>query len=221
MVEGFKARVEALRSDLCWILLVPSPADRPMEHSPWFEWFAQGLVSELAIAPGDWGSGFLGMYDKIDRATGKRLPIMPILPNEQSAIAHGDRLKMLPATGYWVWEPNLEGIVELPKVQVSWDNAGALEDAPGEAALALTGHIADQLGDESRVGRFYRRIHEYLVEFDPDPVSLARLIASVNRTEERMAQGEVDVPVDKKHLQREIALVSRVLHLIHPAAAVT
>ncbi|MCB2154506.1 hypothetical protein KQI84_06440 [bacterium] len=220
-IESLKARVEAVRSDLCWLMLVPSPADRPIEHSPWMEWFAEGLVAELAVASDDWGAGFLSAFDRIDRTAGSRLPIMPVLANEGAAVSYADRLRMLPATGYWVWEPDLDGTTDLPKVPVEWDGTGALEDDPEEAALALTEYIAKELGDESRVGKFYRRIHHYLGEFDPDPVSLSRLIASVNRTEERMALGEVDVPVDKKHLQREIALVSRMLHLIHPAVAVT
>jgi hypothetical protein len=221
MATYLMARVNSVRRDVSWKILVPRVGVIDEREAPWARWFAQGQFDELLL-PADGGDRPLpAAIARYDSLTGTPRLLAPVFRTEQDAIAAADLLRPLPVPGYLVLRPGTDPQVQLPDVFPRWSGGGALEDSPDEAARALARHLEEEFGHDSRCGRFFRRIGATLDLRAPTYPLLDRLRGRIGTLRERLLDGRLPIDEDRRHLLREVDLLLRLLPLIRPAPPVT
>ncbi|MBX3729297.1 MAG: hypothetical protein KF858_08950 [Candidatus Sumerlaeia bacterium] len=221
MATYLMARVQSVRSDVSWKILVPRVHVIDEREAPWAEWFAGGQFDELLL-PADGGDRPLpAAMSRYDGLTGTPRLLAPVFRTEQDAIAAAETLQPLPIPGYLVLRPGTDPEVQLPDVFPRWSTGGALEDSPDDAARALARHLEEEFGTDTRCGRFFRRIGVTLDKVTPTYALLDRLRARIGVLRERLLDGRVPLDEEQRHLLREVDLLLRLVPLIRPDPPVT
>jgi hypothetical protein len=215
-IQNLKARMIPFRADLCWKALLMSDPRIPPYESPFIGCFAEGLVSELLIVC-DPGQSPSVVQSEVDRFLHQKRLILPAYVSEQGLADHREDFADLPVPGFIVLEPESRstsnhGELPAPEVTTSWPHEYALEDNPLAAVAALADSIHQTLGDDHKVGRFFRRFADYLVADDRTAQDIDHMLRSVRAIEERQAAGESEFEVgDNPSIRRDIALIPRLL----------
>ncbi|MDK2970591.1 MAG: hypothetical protein PWP23_346 [Candidatus Sumerlaeota bacterium] len=215
------SRLQPVRTDLSWKYMVPRPSQPEETEAPWLEWLADGVFDELLLPASTEEYDLDESITRLSGLGGAPRPIMPFFHDEQDVLADAEALEWLPVPGFLVLNPGTDPETQLPDAFPRWERGGALEDAPIEAARALALYLEEEFGEDSMLGRFFRRIANYLEDFVPTPEHAERLVERVDTIRRRLFDGEIPVDRNQRRLLREVDLLVRLLVIVKPAPQMT
>ncbi len=210
-IQNLKARMVAFRADLGWKAMLMSDPRIPPYESPMIGCFAEGLVSEILIVC-DPGQTPGVVQAEVDRFLHQKRLILPAYVSEDGLASHREDFHDLAVPGFVVLEPRMKGELPAPQMSTSWGESYALEDNPLAAVGALSCGIHQALGDDHKLGRFFRRFADYLVADVRTAHDIEHMLRSVRAIEERVAAGQPDFELaEAPGVRRDLALISRLL----------
>ncbi len=201
-VESLMGRTRVFRSDLQWRLFLPPTDPRDHAQSPWVDWIADHIVSEVILSPGGEELTFEHQIEAMESVSGTRLLAMTAGPGQNADDSES-----------WPFSGTLD-------LQPSGEPAGSQETIlpaanPLEHALQLIVFVENQM-EESRGRRFVRHARRVLEGFDATPEAVAALHERVRELEDKIANGRFGFQKEHSRLIPEARLCLRLLGSVQP-----
>lgn len=212
LVHALKAALATRAADVgLKVLLAATEAAPPRSH-PLFKAWTEKRAHELLIEADD-NAPLDVLLANLDAEADERRLILAGSRTPNLLSRHADALARLPFAGWFVLDPATPGETALPGLAdlTRWEQGGAVEDQPREAAEALAARLRDQLGPESKAGRFYSRVHDHLASAEGGAANLDHVVLNARTFEKRIESGEVALEPRHATARRALGLLPRVL----------
>lgn len=224
---NIKCRARKCHPQIPFTLLVD--LGNPMDpNMPWSDGFSRGMIDEVALVVS--ADNARSMAGAVDQVSGSSRPYLLAVDSEVEAGTIAAPLRNLPTNGFILTKPEFHEDIELPTVARVWNQSGALESHPTEAALTLIDHIFHQMeANEDPITIFFQELKEILVS-DPEEMTykgmmrireeVLSILKIVEEQGQELPNGEGDSK-KRRELLQELNLVARLLAITPPPARVS
>lgn len=212
LVHTLKAALATRAADVGIKVLLAANEATPPRSNPLFKAWTEKRAHELLIEADD-NAPLDVLLANLDAEADERRLILPGCRTPNLLSRHGDALGRLPFAGWFVLDPATPGERVLPvdKGPADWVLNGAVEDDPLGAAEALAARLRDQLGSQTKAGRFYQRVHEHLASVDGETINLEHVVSNARAFERRIESGDIALEATQLLARRAVGLLPRVL----------
>ncbi len=200
-IESLMGRTRVFRSDIRWRLLLPPTDPREHEQSPWVDWIADGLVSEIVLSDGGEEWPFARQAEAIESRSVTRLLF------HTAGTPETTDAEPWPFAGRFDLEPVAPGDADPRPVPA----ADAFEQA-----MQLAASIEERMEEKSRGRRYVRHARRTVERMTITPESCEALHRRVRELEDDVSNGRFGFQDSHAKLIPDARLCLRLLGSVMP-----